>query len=195
VTAPPPTDAALLRATAAGDEEAFLEIYRRYQDRVFRFACRMTGSREAAEDVTHNCFASLLERPRGFEPGRSGLGTYLCAAARNQSLTHARRTWREAAGLSGPDLRPAREPGPLDLVLAHERGRMVREALLRLAPLHREVVILADYDELDLAAIAEIVGAEVGAVKVRLHRARRKLRRALEGYMGGAAVAVAPGRV
>ena len=141
MTAPPPTDAALLRATAAGDEEAFLEIYRRYQDRVFRFASRMTGSREAAEDVTHNCFASLLERPRGFEPGRSGLGTYLCAAARNQSLTHARRTWREASGMSGPDHRAAREPGPLDLVLAHERGRMVREALLRLAPLHREVVI------------------------------------------------------
>jgi len=178
-----PSDADLLRATAQGDEDAFLEIYRRYQDFVFRFACRMTGSIEAAQDITHSCFASLLEGPRRYQPGRSGLGTYLCAAARNQSLTLARRTWREAADSQAPDRRPAIEPSPLDRLLADERSQAVRRALLALAPLHREVVILADYDELDLATIAQIVGAEVGAVKVRLHRARRKLRRALEGYM------------
>jgi RNA polymerase sigma-70 factor (ECF subfamily) len=82
-----------------------------------------------------------------------------------------------------PDSRPSRTPSPLATVLADERGRIVRDALLALAPLHREVLILAEYEELDLATIAEIVGAEVGAVKVRLHRARHKLRRALEGYM------------
>ena len=60
---------------------------------------------------------------------------------------------------------------------------MVREALLTLAPLHREVLILAEYEDLTLGTIAQVVGAEVGAVKVRLHRARRKLRVALEAHM------------
>jgi len=185
VTADPSarTDAELLGAAAGGDEEAFVEIYLRHRVRVYRFAFRMTGSPETARDVTHNCFASLLEAPHRYVQHRAGLGTYLCAAARNQSLRHARHTWRERAMSGSVDLQPSRGPSPLELLLAEERGRIVRDALLALAPLHREALILAEYDELDLTTIAEIVGAEVGAVKVRLHRARQKLRRALEGYM------------
>jgi RNA polymerase sigma-70 factor (ECF subfamily) len=183
------TDQDLLRATLGGDEEAFVEIYRRYKDRVYRFACRMTGSAEAARDVTHTCFASLLETPSRFD-GRVGLGTYLCAAARNQSLRHAESTWRERPAGSAPDLRPASGPGPLETLLEDERAGVVREALIALAPLHREVLILVEYEDLDLATVAAIVGAEVGAVKVRLHRARKKLRAALEAHAKRGAVTV-----
>ncbi len=66
---------------------------------------------------------------------------------------------------------------------------MVRAAVSALPPLHREVLILAEYEELELARIAEIVNAEVGAVKVRLHRARRKLRASLEAWMTSGALA------
>jgi RNA polymerase sigma-70 factor (ECF subfamily) len=177
------TDEELLEATFGGDEDAFVEIYRRYRDRVHRFAYRMTGSAESAQDITHICFASLLEGGRRYDSRRASLGTYLCTAARNQSLRYASRAWREPAGASVPDLRASQGPGPLELLLEDERGRIVREAVAALAPLHREVLILAEYEELDMMAIAEIVGAEVSAVKVRLHRARKKLRRALEGYM------------
>ena len=184
------TDEELLRATADGDEGAFLEIYRRHRDRVYRFAYRMTGSPDVARDVTHTCFASLLEAPFRYDGRRAGLGTYLCTAARNQSLRHASRAWRERPAGSSPDLRPGSGPGPLERILKDERARLVREALAALAPLHREVLILAEYEDLDLASIAEIVGAEVGAVKVRLHRARRKLRAALEVHVRSGALAV-----
>ena len=184
------TDQELLEATLGGDEEAFVEIYRRYRDRVYRFACRMTGSAEVARDVTHTCFASLLETPSRFD-GRVGLGTYLCAAARNQSLRQASRAWRERPAGSAPDRRPGRGPSPLEVLLEDERARIVREVLSALAPLHREVLILVEYEDLDLATVAEIVGAEVGAVKVRLHRARRKLRAALEAHAKSDAVIVA----
>jgi len=184
------SDEELLRATAGGDEGAFLEIYRRYRERVYRFAYRMTGSPDVARDVTHTCFASLLEAPFRYDGRRAGLGTYLCAAARNQSLRHASRAWRERPAGTSADLRPAKGPGPLERVLEDERAWIVRKALSNLAPLHREVLILAEYEELDLATIAEIVGAEVGAVKVRLHRARRKLRSALEVHVRSGALAV-----
>jgi len=190
---PPPrarTDQELLKATLGGDEEAFVEIYRRYRDRVYRFACRMTGSAEVARDVTHTCFASLLETPSRFD-GRVCLGTYLCAAARNQSLRHAGRAWRERPAGSSPDLLRALGPSPLEVLLEDERARIVREVLSTLAPLHREVLILVEYEDLDLATVAGIVGAEVGAVKVRLHRARRKLRAALEAHAKSDAVIVA----
>ena len=180
---PARTDAELLEATLGGDEDAFLEIYRRHRDRVFRFAYRMTGSAETARDVTHTCFASLLEDPRRYEGARAGLGTYLCAAARNQSLRHASRAWRERPQQGPHDVRPSLEPGPLEQLLAEETSAIVRSAVGALPPLHREVLILAEYEEMDLAAIATVVGADVGAVKVRLHRARKKLRRALEAVL------------
>jgi RNA polymerase sigma-70 factor (ECF subfamily) len=187
----PRTEAELLAATLAGDEHAFLEIYRRHRDRIFGFAYRMTGSADLARDVTHDCFVSLLEDPRRYEAGRAGLGTYLCAAARNQSLRHASRAWRERPHPDARDLRPSPEPGPLEQLMAEETSDIVRRAVGALPPLHREVLILAEYEELDLATIATVVGAEVGAVKVRLHRARKRLRRALEA---GLAPSAAPSR-
>jgi len=180
---PPPDDERLLEAAAGGDEEAFVEIYRRHHPRVFRFAFRMTGSPEAAEDITHASFTGLLESPGRFR-GEAALGTYLCAVARNQCLKRIRRVRREVLG-GEPPARADRAPGPLSRLLKDEEARLVRDAVLSLAPLHREVVILAEFEGLELAAIASIVHAEVGAVKVRLHRARKKLRQRLEAYVKG----------
>jgi RNA polymerase sigma-70 factor, ECF subfamily len=184
------TDQELLRATLAGDEDAFIEIYRRHRERVYRFAYRMTGSPEAARDVTQSCFLGLLEAPARYDGERASLATYLCAAARNLSLRRASRSWRERSLPAVADRRAARGPGPLEVLIADERTRAVQQALSALAPLHREVLILAEYEDLDLVTIARIVGAEVGAVKVRLHRARKKLRAALEAHMRSGALAV-----
>ncbi len=174
------SDEDLLRAAGRGDEAAFLQIYHRYQEKVYRYAVRMTGSADAARDVTHNCFASLLEAPSRYDARRAGLGTYLCTAARNLSLRHAGRCWRERTSERSADLTQSRLPTPLQQLLQDERARIVRDAVLALPPLHREVLVLAEYEELDMASIAGIVGAEVGAVRVRLHRARQKLRRVLQ---------------
>jgi RNA polymerase sigma-70 factor (ECF subfamily) len=185
------TDEQLLEATAAGDEEAFVEVYRRYHERVYRFAYQMTGSAQVADDVTHDSFASLLEAPRRFRPSGAGLGTYLCAAARNQNLKRLRQARREVAGAEpAPDAMA--EDGPLQSLLHEEMTSAVRRAVLRLAPLHREVVILFDLEGLDLMSVAEIVGAEVGTVKVRLHRARKKLRYLLEPYVKSDGAVLAP---
>jgi len=184
------TDQELLEATRAGDEGAFVVIYRRYHERVYRFAYRMTGSPEAARDVTHSCFVGLLEKPSRYDGQRASLGTYLCGAARHLSLRRASGAWRERSLAALPALRPAPMPSPLETLLEDERARVVREALQALAPLHREVLILAEYEDLDLGTIAQVVGAEVGAVKVRLHRARRKLRAALEAHMRSGALVV-----
>jgi RNA polymerase sigma-70 factor (ECF subfamily) len=183
------TDSELLAATLAGEESAFVELYTRHKDRVFRFAYRMTGSLDLAREVTQSCFVALLEAPSRYDARRASLGTYLCAAARHLSLRHASRTWRERPLPGGSEHEPSREPSPEQGLIERERTRVVREAILALPPLHREVLILAEYEELGIRTIAEIVGAEPGAVKVRLHRARQKLRAALEPRMRAALVA------
>ena len=80
------TDERLLNRASRGDEAAFLLLYERHRDAVFRFAYRLLGSVGSAEDVTHDCFLSLLKQPGKFDASRASLRTYLLAAARNLSI-------------------------------------------------------------------------------------------------------------
>ena len=90
------TDELLLEKAGDGDQAAFLELYDRYREPIFRFAYRLLGSVEIAEDVTHDCFLSLIRKPENFDPDRASLKTYLFAAARNLALKHFRDQGREA---------------------------------------------------------------------------------------------------
>src|SRR3954462_15303805 len=91
------TDEKLLHKAGRGDEAAFLALYERHRDTVFRFAYRMLGSAALAEEVTHDCFLSLVRRPDAFDPSRASLRTYLYAAARNLSSNHLRRCGGESS--------------------------------------------------------------------------------------------------
>src|SRR5256714_15443737 len=90
------TDEKLLQKASRGDEAAFLALYERHRTTVFRFAYRMLGSAALAEELTHDCFLSLVRRPAGFDPSRASLRTYLYAAVRNLAAKHLRRHGGEA---------------------------------------------------------------------------------------------------
>jgi RNA polymerase sigma-70 factor (ECF subfamily) len=172
-----PSDHALLARARDGEERAFVLLYERHRDPVFRFACRMLGSVEAAEDVAHDCFLGLMTQPLRFDPARASLRTYLCAAVRNLSFKRLRADGRERA--DGGIREPAMDGEALTNLLEDEVAREIRSAVGALPPLQREVVLLVEYESLSLAEVAEIVGTEVGTVKARLHRARESLRRRL----------------
>ena len=178
------TDQLLLQRAGEGDQAAFLDLYERHRSPVFRFAYRLLGSIEAAEDVTHDCFLSLIRRPGGFDSNRASLRTYLLAAARNLAMKHFRRTGREEDldELSESQVASTRHE-PLGRVLKEELANQIREAVLALPPLQREAVVLFEYEDLSLSEIAEITQSDVGAVKARLHRAREGLRRMLRPYL------------
>ena len=178
------SDGLLLERAKGGDQAAFVELYERHRNAVFRFAYRLLGSVETAEDVTHDCFLSLIRRPDGFVASRAGLRTYLYGAARNLALKYFRNAGREDA-LEEMTLEPpvpVREQ-PLERVLTEELSHKVQEAVTSLPPLQREALVLFEYEGLALNEIAEIVGSDVGAVKARLHRARERLRSALRPYL------------
>jgi len=181
-----PTDEALLARASVGDETAFLALYERYRDPIYRFAYRLLGSAALAEDITHDCFLSLLRRPQSFDPARASLRTYLYAAVRNLSLKQFRRPRCEVA-LEELQAEPAtaETQEPLRQLLTQELGAVVRRAIERLPQLQREALILFEYEELSLAEIARVVEADVGAVKARLARARENLRRQLAPYLSG----------
>ena len=178
------TDERLLQQAGEGDQAAFLELYDRYREPIFRFAYRLLGSVEIAEDVTHDCFLSLIRKPENFRPQRASLKTYLYAAARNLALKHFRNQGRET-GMDELTQEPQDSPrrGPLRRLLDEELATHVKEAVFSLPPLQREALILFEYEGLSLSEVAEIAGTDVGAIKARLYRAREGLRRFLRPYL------------
>jgi RNA polymerase sigma-70 factor (ECF subfamily) len=179
-------EADLLRRAGGGDEAAFLVLYERHRGPVFRFAYRLLGSSQLAEDVTHDCFLALIRRPDGYQPERASLRTYLCAAARNLAFKQLRRRGIETTVEELPEpVAEADAPEPLRRLLEDEIVAEVRRAVSELPPLQREALILFEYEEMSLAEVAAIVDADVGTVKSRLHRARERLRRVLTPLMIG----------
>jgi RNA polymerase sigma-70 factor (ECF subfamily) len=180
------TDENLLTAAAHGDEAAFRLLYERHREAVFRFAYRLLQSIEVAEEITHDCFLSLIKKPSRFDATRASLKTYLCAAARNQAMKHLRRSGSETNfdELIG-EPQTSETWNPLKQVIGAELANVVRQAIAELPPLQREAIILFEYEELSLAEIALVVSADVGTVKSRLHRGREKLRQLLSPYIKG----------
>lgn len=178
------TDERLLERAAGGDEAAFRELYERHRDAIFRFAYRLLGASPQAEDVTHDCFLSLLRQPERFDPTRAALRTYLYAAARNLATKYFRQYDREVDDAEfAEEPRLAATEEPLRKLLNEELAVEVGKAIASLPPLQREALVLFEYEELTLAEISIIVGAGTGTIKARLHRARERLRRELAPYV------------
>ena len=76
----------LLRRSAAGDEDAFLALYRRRQAGIFRFALHMSGNQSIAEEVTQEVFLTVIREGARFDSARGSAGAYLFGVARNQVL-------------------------------------------------------------------------------------------------------------
>jgi RNA polymerase sigma-70 factor (ECF subfamily) len=177
------TDERLLEAAARGETASFQVLYERYRDPIFRFAYRMLGSVEAAEDVAHDCFVSLIKEPGRFDSGKASLRTYLYAAARNQAVKRYHSQGRESAIEELPsEPRSAETYEPIRKVLDDELASEVQKAIADLPPLQREALVLFEYEDLSLAEIGAIVGVDSNTVKARLFRARDKLRGRLDRY-------------
>jgi len=177
------TDERLLEQAADGNTAAFQILYERYRDPIYRFAFRMLGSVEGAEDVAQDCFLSLINDPARFDATRASLRTYLYAAARNQAVKRYQSFGRETAiDELADEPASAERQGPMAQVLDDELAGEVAQAIASLPPLQREALILFEYEDLSLAEIAAVVGADSGTVKGRLFRAREKLRSRLDRY-------------
>jgi RNA polymerase sigma-70 factor, ECF subfamily len=167
-------DQELLQCAARGDESAFLMLYRDYRTSVFRFAYRMTGAVDAADEISQDAFLAVLKGAGKFNGSHGTLRAYLLGVTRNLVR---RRLIREGRYT---DLNEATTVEAGDSWL--ERGEVssaVRDAVQALPDGQREVVVLFEYEGLTLDEISKALEIEVGAVKARLHRARESLRKRL----------------
>jgi RNA polymerase sigma-70 factor, ECF subfamily len=178
-----PSDDELLRLSLAGDEEAFVTLYRRRQGGVYRFALQMSGSRSTAEDVTQEVFMVLMRDTHGYDAARGSLSSYLYGIARNHVLRSLDRnrpfvSMTETDGDEGSENANEQlvaQDDPLTDLARNETIATVRQAILALPSHYREVVVLCDLHEMSYAEAAEVLRCAVGTVRSRLHRARALL--------------------
>lgn len=177
-----PSDNELLRLMMAGDEEAFVALYRRRQGGVYRFALQMSGSETMAEDVTQEVFMLLMREGKNYDPERASLAAYLYGIARNFVLRHLQRDrnsvqmFDDAEDSEGQSAQYfVSTNDPLGDLTRNETIETVRQAVLALPAHYREVVVLCDLHEMSYLEAASILGCAVGTVRSRLHRARALL--------------------
>ena len=155
----------------------------RYSQTVYSFVYRLTHREDAAEDVAQETFLALVRAPERFDADRGTMKTYLLSIARNLALKQYRDRHGEEQWDDQDDAPPAIDPrGALEV------GAAVGAAVESLPPLQREALILFEYEGVTLEELAQIVEADVGTVKSRLHRARARLRRVLAPYGRGGKV-------
>jgi RNA polymerase sigma factor (sigma-70 family) len=168
-------DEALMRAVREGDLAKLGSLFDRYHLTLFDFLSRMTGNRHAAEDLVQEVFLRVLKYRTTWRDG-SRFETWVFRIARN-----ARADYFSGRDTVGPLTEEAMEspdaaPGPEgQLEQEHESARL-QTALMSLREDRRELIVLARYQGMKHEAIAELLGIDVGAVKVRIHRALKELR-------------------
>jgi RNA polymerase sigma-70 factor, ECF subfamily len=155
----------------------FSEIYERYSGDVHRFALYLSGNYALAEDLTSETFVHALCARSDLRVGT--VKAYLFAIARN---LYRDFTARQRRLVSSDELPERHDPEAGPDLSAEEREAFlnVLRAIQRLPELQREALVLAIDGELSYEQIAVVLGCSVGAVKVRVHRARLNLKAELE---------------
>ncbi len=174
----------------AGDEEAFSRLVEAYAPRLYRLLLKMLRHPQDAEDALQETFVKAYRALPNFD-GRSQLSTWLYRIAVNEALMVLRRKEVETISVDAP-LSPEEEQEHIELVdwccipeeelLSAETRQVLEEAVARLPASLRMVFLLRDVEGLSTREVAETLGLSEGAVKVRLSRARERLRKLLAPY-------------
>ena len=186
----------LVAAAKEGDAAAFEELVNRYESKIFRLTKNITGNHEDAEDAMQDAFLKAYAHLDGFQ-GDSRFYTWLVRIAANEALMRLRKRRPGQLSLDEPiegddDLMPREledwRPSPEREYAQAEMQGILADAIEKLEPEYRIVLVLRDLEELSTQETADALGISVTAVKSRLLRARLKLRERLNRHfrLGGA---------
>ena len=189
-------DVELLRRLAAGDEDAFLEFYRRYQGGLYRYAMHMSGSPQSAADVVQEKFLTLIRHGGKYDEEKGAPAAFLFGIARNHLRKLHEKEGRyvplseelgkglstqvsgdagHANGRNGNGHSPIGTGQGETILEGLERAQiaeLLREAILTLPNHYREPVTLCDLEGKSYGEAAALLECPVGTVRSRLNRAR-----------------------
>jgi RNA polymerase sigma-70 factor, ECF subfamily len=169
-------DGEIVRAVLGGDHERYAVLVERYRDRYARYAARMLGSADAAEDAVQDAFVRAYDQLAQCKDPDKFVGWFFLIL-RNRCFAERRRN-RTSAPLEAADAVAAADRTDGGAELAEQR-RALQLALLELTPDQREVFVLKHVEGLSYGEIAERLNTSVPSLKMRMHRAYDRLREQL----------------
>ncbi|PIX15877.1 MAG: RNA polymerase subunit sigma-24 [Elusimicrobia bacterium CG_4_10_14_3_um_filter_49_12_50_7] len=186
------SDDELVKLSRNGDKNAFGELVKRHEGKVYTLGFRFMKNREDAADVMQDTFLQAYRKLGSFE-GKSAFSTWLYRIAVNICLMRKRKKKLEYVSFDsaiesesgGDDIK--REPvdwsdEPLELADKKQVREKIEKALSKMPGEYREVVVLRDMDGFSNNAVADMLKISLPAVKSRLHKGRMYLRKELSDY-------------
>jgi RNA polymerase sigma-70 factor (ECF subfamily) len=179
-------DQRLIAECLQGNTAAFGVLVRRYQERLYHSVYRLVENAEDAQDVVQEAFLNAYQSLDGFK-GDSRFFTWLYRIAVNTAISFKRKhralvhleTQNNGEYALEP-LDPSAASRPEHALEQAEQQMRVRQALARLSPEHRAVLVLKEIEGQKYETMAEILQVPIGTIRSRLHRARLELRELLE---------------
>ncbi len=175
-------DRELVARFKSGDQNAFNQLVRLYQKKVYLVAFRMVRDEEEAKDLMQEVFVKMYGALKDFR-GEASVFTWAYRATVNLAINQIRRkkiiSW---VPLVEAEEKPAEEKEGLSERETAELRKAIAEAVKKLPPKQRAIFILRHYDELSNDEIAKIVGKSVGAVKANYFQALQKMKKHLAGW-------------
>jgi RNA polymerase sigma-70 factor (ECF subfamily) len=178
-------DNEVISRVLSGDHAAYAELVNRYQSYVFTLTLRMIKSREDAEEVAQDVFIKAYKYLADFR-GTAKFTTWLYTIVNNTCITFLRKKRPDIRSLDDERVFEAADTIDSGMranqVEQKSRHAMVKQAIEMLSPDDAEVITLFYQGEQSLEEIATVLNVEVNAAKVRLHRARTRLKTKMESY-------------
>ncbi|HZH30516.1 MAG TPA: sigma-70 family RNA polymerase sigma factor [Pyrinomonadaceae bacterium] len=187
------SDEQIVERALNGDADAFGEIVRRWERRIYALAYGMLGREEEAREATQETFIAAFRNLGNFR-GEAKVSSWLHRIAVNQCITRQRRARVRAENSLEAETEAGGErfaapagSSPARQAERRERTDAVRRAVHSLPPELREVILMKEFEELTFQQIADALGVPLSTVKSRLYTALRQLRLRLEKYGAEAA--------
>jgi RNA polymerase sigma-70 factor (ECF subfamily) len=184
------TDEIIVERALTGDAEAFGELVRRWERRIFALTYGMLGREEDARDATQETFLAAFRNLRGFR-GEAKVSSWLHRIAVNQCLTRHRRSnvrselpLEDEHETSASSFATPLTHSPVHVAEGRQEIAAVRRAVNSLPIELRQVVVMKEFEELTFREIADALDLPLSTVKSRLYTALKQLQMRLQKFEG-----------
>jgi RNA polymerase sigma factor (sigma-70 family) len=179
------TDMEIISRVLSGDRQIFAELVSRYQNYVFTLVLRFAENREDAEEISQDVFVKTYRSLADFR-GDSKFSTWLYTIARTTCITFLRKKKLQTISIDNEkasiQLENRESTFKANVVEQKSRTAMVNESIQLLSPDDAQIITLFYKGEQSLEEIGQIIGMEPNTVKVKLHRARQRMREKMEKH-------------
>jgi RNA polymerase sigma factor (sigma-70 family) len=179
------TDSEIILRVLRGEHQLFAELVKRYQNFVFTIALRYAPMREDAEEIAQDCFVKAYKALKDFR-GDSKFSTWLYTIVNSTSITFLRKKRLDVQSLDNEHVfeQADSQTSGMNANLVEQKSKvaMVSKAIELLSPDDAKLITLFYKAEQSLDEIAQILDMETNTVKVKLHRARQRLKDKMEKY-------------